>query len=369
MSSQSTKSLENKKSMEKDTDKNYKTIYSNYCKGSKYYFDPQLLSKRKVGINTSTSKQMYKFGKEKRFHPFKKPYDAFFYNLPSVKDRFTTTFGYGNKFDFTKNVMKGKSHSYYNVPREFDLRRKNTPQFSFGKGRDICKKPELTIESFTPGVGSYNLRKELGEDALKFSIFGREWDHRRISPSNSLVTPGPGHYEEVLKMNGKGKYSSSLYTNTRTINFIGPERGKTIDYNYPPPWAYELGTMFNRTGLQFTSKFNSTIAKTISNRPKDFYLPNKQSSFPGPGSYDSFSDFNGYTEIHRKCKCGRILGHPPVYNDSKCGKYYNKTQSYEKNNSKSEEKNRKSIKIDTENDNKKDKNQGGNSNFATTTAN
>lgn len=371
MSSQSAKTLENRKSIDKDkdTDKKYQEINNNYCKGSKFYLDPQLLSKRKVGINTSTSKQMYKFGKERRFCSYKKPYDAFFYNLPSMKDRFTTTFGYGNKFDFTKNVMRDKSHSYYNVPREFDINRKNTPQYSFGKGRDICKKPELKIGSFTPGVGSYNIRKELGEDALKFSLFGREWDHRRISPSNSLVTPGPGHYEEVLKMNGKGKYSSSLYTNTRTINFIGPEKGKTIDYNYPPPWAYELGTMFNRTGLQFTSKFNSTMAKTISNRPKDFYLPNKQSSFPGPGTYDSFSDFNGYTEIHRKCKCGRVLGHQPMYDNSKCGKNYSNTLSNEKIKSKSFEKNKKSLNLDTENSDKKDKNKGSNTNIATTTAN
>ena len=34
----------------------------NYCRGAKVYRDPQLLSKRKVIINDSTSKQMYKFG-------------------------------------------------------------------------------------------------------------------------------------------------------------------------------------------------------------------------------------------------------------------------------------------------------------------
>ena len=123
---------------------------------------------------------MYKCGLEKRFRSFKKPWDAFFYDLPSVKDKFTTTLGIGNKSDFTKDVMKNKSHNYYNIPREFDLRRKNTPQYSFGKGRDICKKPEFKDEKPTPGVGSYNLRKELGSDALKFSIFGREWVNRKI---------------------------------------------------------------------------------------------------------------------------------------------------------------------------------------------
>ena len=370
--SQSQKSLskDNKEAEGKKNDSKYQTINSNYCKGSKFYFDPQVLSKRKVGINNSTSKQMYQFGKEHRFRSFKKPWDAFFYNLPSMKDRFTTTFGFGRKFDFTKNVMKNKTHSYYDIPREFDVDRKNTPQYSFGRGRDICKRPELKIETISPGVGTYNIRKELGSDALKFSIFGREWDHRHISPSHSFITPGPGQYEETLKMNGKGKYCSSLYNNTRNIKFIWPERGKTIDYNYPPPWAYNLGTMFNRTGMQFTSKFNSTIAKTMSNRPKDFYLPYKQSSFPGPGSYDAFSDFNGYTEIHKKCKCGRFLGHPHEDGDNKCGHNYSFNKSYEDDKNKdSNKKNKKILKISTNNDNKKSTIKGSNSNMATTTVN
>ena len=48
----------------------------NICRGRKIYLDPQLLTKRKVIINTSTSKQMYKFGKEKRFKNYSKPYEA-----------------------------------------------------------------------------------------------------------------------------------------------------------------------------------------------------------------------------------------------------------------------------------------------------
>ena len=47
---------------------------------------------------------------------------------------------------------------------------------------------------------------------------------------------------------------------------------KKIKNNNPPPWAYNLGTMINRTGMQFNSKFDSTIAKVMSNRPKDFFI-------------------------------------------------------------------------------------------------
>ena len=339
----------------------YKTL-TNECLGSKYYLDPQLITKRRVGINTSTSKQMYKFSKAIRFQSYKKPYDAFYYNLPSVKDRFTTTFGYGTKYDFAKDVLKGKTDSYYDIPREFDIKRKNTPQYSFGRGRDLCIMPQFKIDKNTPGVGTYELRKDFGKDSLKFSIFGREWDHRKKSPMNAFITPGPGHYEEVLKTNEKGRYSSSIYGNTRQIKFIYPERYKTVKNNNPPPWAYDLGTMFNRTGMQFTSKFNSTIAKTMSNRPKNFYLPDKISSFPGPGTYDSFSDFNGYTEIHRKCGCGRVLGHPRI-NDESCDRKFNKTISVEHNKRSSKKlslKKKTDLKIDTslENETKETNNKG-----------
>ena len=41
--------------------------------------------------------------------------------------------------------------------------------------------------------------------------------------------------------------------------------------------------------------------------------------------------FFDYTDIHKKCKCGRILGHPPVYDDSRCGRYM-QTYDTESNN-------------------------------------
>ena len=292
------------------------------CKGKKIYFNPQLLTKRKVIINTSTSKQMYKFGKEKRFMNYAKPYDAFHYNLPSVRDNFTTSLGKGQKYDFFKNVLRGKTHNYYDIPREFDLSRKNTPQYSFGKGRDVCKRPELEIKTGTPGVGQYNLRKNFGDDALKFSIFGREWVHRKISPSNAFITPGPGQYEESLKTNTSGNYISSLYGNTWQIKFAGPKRFKYAINPYPGPGTYQMKTMFNKTGFHYTSRYNSMIAKTMGERPKHFYAKIKKSSTPGPGSYDVFSDFNGYTDDQRKCKCGRKLGHPPIFDgDIPCDEF------------------------------------------------
>ena len=80
--------------------------------------------------------------------------------------------------------------------------------------------------------------------------------------------------------------------------------------------------MFNRTGFHYTSRYDSMIAKTMSDRPKKFYAPIKKSTTPGPGSYDVFSDFCGYSDNHRKCKCGRRLGHPPVTEgDTPCDEF------------------------------------------------
>ena len=157
-----------------------------------------------------------------------------------------------------------------------------------------------------------NLRKNFGEDALKFSIFGREWTHRKISPSNAFITPGPGQYEESLKTNTSGNYISSLYGNTWKIKFDGPKRFKYDIVKTPGPGTYQMKTMFNKTGFHYTSRYHSMLAKTMGERPKNFYAPIKKNATPGPGSYDVFSDFNGYSDNHRKCKCGRRLGHPPV---------------------------------------------------------
>lgn len=280
----------------------------NKCLDNKVYLNPQLISKSKVGINTSTALQMYSFGKAQRFKPIKRPWDALFYNLPSVQDKFTTTFGYGTKLDLYKNAFKGKTHAIYDIPKEFELFRHNTPQYSFGKGRDDCKRPELEIKKNTPGVGTYNLRTPPGKDALKFSIFGRDWANPK-NKSLRTLNPGPGTYEDTLRINRPGKYCTSLYNNTRQIAFAGPERFKTMYNRNPAPGAYDLPTMFNRTGFHFTSKFDSKIGKTMSNRPSSFYRKNKMSMTPGPGSYNIFSEFEGFTGAKRLCKCGRELGH------------------------------------------------------------
>lgn len=45
------------------------------------------------------------------------------------------------------------------------------------------------------------------------------------------------------------------------------------------------------------------MAKTMNDRPKNFYEPYKFNNIQGQGSYNVFSDFNENIEAHKKCKC------------------------------------------------------------------
>lgn len=267
---------------------------------SEELLDPQLLTKEKVVINTSTSKQMYSFGRRKRFADFSKTNENFFYNLPSIFDEQTRihyrkgmSFGYGTKSDFTKGINKGKSENYYDIPREFEIDRHSTPQYSFGRGRDICKRPETVGKTNIPGPGTYNVRKDFGYDAKKFSLFGRTWANK--TTNKTANQPGPGQYK-YLCINKTGKYPTSLFKNSRQSTFL-----KTPRFNYyysknPSPNHYQLTDLSkNYKGELFVSKYSSNVAKTMSSRPRDFLSP-KLSTTPGPGSYDFFSDFAGFSK-------------------------------------------------------------------------
>ena len=83
---------------------------------------------------------------------YARPYDSFFYDLSFVRNTFTAPLEKGKKYDFYKNVMRNKTHNY-DIPSEFDLKRRNTPQYSFGKGRDVCKKSEFNVVKPAPDVG------------------------------------------------------------------------------------------------------------------------------------------------------------------------------------------------------------------------
>jgi hypothetical protein len=259
------------------------------------FITPEVLNKVDVNINSSTSKQMYSFPKGNRFKELRKTSETLFYNLPSTKSHRFAAFGFGGRSDFTSGLLKNKAQVYYEIPSDFNTRLRNghSPQYSFGKGREDCKRPTNNIDKNDPGPGAYNVRKPLGSDALKFSLFGRGWD----KIDNFRLTrnlPGPGHYNQKLAINGSGYYPTSTFGNTHQLGFSKSERFKVKYNKYPGPGTYENDTIFNNTGYHIDSKWGSNMAKTMHERPPQFYAAYKMSTEPGPGSYDFFSDFEGF---------------------------------------------------------------------------
>lgn len=269
-------------------------------------FDPQIVSKRRVNINTSTAKEMYSFGKAQRFKKLQIGRETLFYNLPTVfnKKGQSAGIGIGTKSDFTKGRMKGKTDNYYDIPREFDVFRKNSPQYSFGYGRDVCKRSGTPSNTSYPGPGNYEPYKPLGYDAKKFSLFGRTWNKNWKKKIQGHDIPGPGQYPH-LQINTTGKYPTSLFENSPQSSFSKSNRFNYNYSKYPPPTAYDPYPFFhNFHGNFFNSTYRSQVPKSLGDRPRDFYT-SITSTTPGPGSYDIFSDLSGFSN-NKKLKFDSI---------------------------------------------------------------
>ena len=273
-------------------------------------YNPELLSKRKVIINTSTSKAMYSFPTAKRFKPSLRDDSSFFYNISKGLSKRGTSIGYGTKISFsnqnqspgpgTYNYMKFNNKGRY--PRsEYP----NSPKTKFGTA---IRFRNDKIISDTPAPNSYNLESMIKGNGVVYnsrysSNLGKSMGLKLERTGQSIVTPGPGSYD-FMKLNLKGKYPSSILSNS-VINSFGNEkrfRGRQ-DNATPAPNAYRLEDMIKGNGIVYNSKHNSNLGKTIGMRF------NTTSKFvtPGPGAYEFFSDFEGFYKYGKKNK----------YNDSK----------------------------------------------------
>ena len=179
--------------------------------------------------NASPTKFMYSFGRAERFPPLKRVGKSDkFYTLPSVRMNRTAGFGFGLKSDFTKS----NSHTeFVNVKRDFDIGNQRGLKFSFGLGRDAFTKQFVpgykNIDKNIPGPGKYKVRKDLGYDAPKFSMYAicgqGGWTNKNMN------NPAPGTYKPVVEINPKGKYPVSNITNMKVSDF-GISNSNRFDY-------------------------------------------------------------------------------------------------------------------------------------------
>ena len=174
---------------------------------------------------------MYSFSKSSRFpKQDRRGYADALYLLPEIKSKRSTTFGLGNKYDFTR-TQKGINTQFYSNGSDFDKDHPHSPCFTFGVGRDKYSKvyyeTNKMIDMNVPGPGHYNYLKPFGWDAAKFSMKGRSFEAK--STRNKDMSPGPGNYRNVYAINEKGKYPISNVENIRSFNFVN-DKMKRFNY-------------------------------------------------------------------------------------------------------------------------------------------
>lgn len=241
--------------------------------------------KSKVIINDSTSKAMYSFPSAKRFSTFSLDNSTFLYNIPGTLSKRATSIGYGKKSNILFPRM-GKTDTIYNIPNEFDAKRRDgTPKYTFGMGRDICRKPKCLDEGKTPGPGNYFPYKSFGQNGAPLYSMSFRYKYKK-DPDNY---PGPGTYE-YQQINKKGIYSSSFMRNTSSNKFSKAKRFLKHEWNYPGPGTYNRD-LIRKNGYYYNSRYVNNAGRTMGKKLK---LITDHLVTPGPGAYEFFSEFQGF---------------------------------------------------------------------------
>lgn len=268
-------------------------------------YNPELLSKRNVIINTSTSKAMYSFSTARRFKPTLRDESQFFYNISAGLNKRGTSLGYGKKISFSnQSISPGPGEYNYiklNIKGRYPKSEfPNSPQSKFGSA--IRFRTERVI-SDTPGPSTYNLESMIKGNGIIYnsrynSNLGKSMGLKLGELGKTIVSPGPGSYD-YMKMNLKGKYPSSILSNSVISSFGNEKRfRKEKDEAYPAPNAYKLEDMIKGNGIMYSSKYNSNLGKTIGMK---FNTTSKYVT-PGPGAYEFFSDFEGFYKYGKNKK-------------------------------------------------------------------
>ena len=270
------------------------------------FYNPELISKRKVIINTSTSKQMYSFPTSKRFNDYVKDESSFFYNIRTPFTKRSTSFGYGTKVVFSDTNKYPGPGSYNNLPymnskgSYANSELPNSQQNKFGNELRFKSK---TITNETPSPNSYSPETMIKGSGIIYnsrykSNLGKSMGSKLGLIGEKLITPGPGSYD-FMSINKKGKYPSSILSNSIRSSFSKDTRFKPVEDNgNPGPDAYRLESMIKGNGIMYNSRYNTNLGKSMGIKLNDL----SKSTTPGPGAYEFFSDFEGFYKYGKKKK-------------------------------------------------------------------
>ena len=235
-------------------------------------------------IDNSPSKQKYSFSKAERF-PKIGIYGAMsFYNLPSMKNGRSTSFGYGSRYNFVPKNSE-TTPSCYNISYGVQSKQPYAPKYSFGLGRENIVK---TLDKSIPGPGKYySPLKSIGRDSPKYSMKGK-YKNSFYPISES---PGPAAYDPQTKMNARGVFGIAGFKNVKSYDF---SKGEANRFNYKventPGPQYTINKSL--IGNIYESRFKSTHGIHMGSR----YETKDRDNYPGPGAYERYGDFYKYND-------------------------------------------------------------------------
>lgn len=126
-----------------------------------------------------------------------------------------------------------------------------------------------------PGPGTYTVTPKIGNEAKKYSIYGRTQNHCNIqypifihlvNLTTQRNNPGPGAYEPKIGISSNGVYLVSGYKNSRAPNFSLPTLSRFAygkNENVPGPGTYGLKTGISDANSNFLSTFRSPKTRTF----------------------------------------------------------------------------------------------------------
>lgn len=83
-------------------------------------------------------------------------FESKFYDVPSTQTKRTTSFGYGNKIDLSKQYFQKPSPTQYDVKGDFDAHDKKKG-ITISAGREIIKNNSaFEFDKNIPGPGQYH---------------------------------------------------------------------------------------------------------------------------------------------------------------------------------------------------------------------
>jgi len=260
-------------------------------------------------VNNSKAKNLWSFSKATKDGKIRKSdCTQAFYDLPSVRQTRTATFGFGYKYDFTKVATTNPPPNAYDVKGDFIKSPKKG--FSFGLSREAMQATgaQFTGEKNSPGPGAYDVR-EKNKLTLSYSFRPRTEVEALTSPK---FVPGPGSYPVFVATSPTGKYAISTFNNSKATVF-SPSRSRRfyeLKPGYPGPGTYTPTASIKEDGSYFVSKFKSSLCRTFSRGiRKNNSLANFGPDVPGPGSYRVPSEFGYYESSKLHNRTAATAGH------------------------------------------------------------